>query len=98
MLTLELAEQERDEMGTGPGRGADRERARQPALVGGYLLHELLLEGQHALRAPIETPARLGGLHAAARAVEQRLAHTLLERPHLQADCRLRDAELLGRL
>ena len=98
MLALELAEQKRNEVRTGPGRGANRERAYKAAVVGGDFLHELLLEGEHALGAAVEAPTCLRRLHAPARAVEQGLADALLERPHLQADRRLGDAELLGRL
>jgi hypothetical protein len=50
------------------------------------------------LGAPVEALAGLGGLDAAAGAVEQPLSEALLERANLEADGRLRDAELLGRL
>ena len=48
---------------------------------------------------PAEQPqAGLGRLDAAAGAVEQLGAEALLERPHLERDGRLGDAEPLGRL
>ena len=99
MLALELAEEERDEL---PARARSRRRSRacprSVALVGGELLEQLLLELEHPLRAPVEAPARLGRLDAAAGAVEQLLPEALLERAHLQADRGLGHAEALGRL
>src|SRR5262249_20186634 len=78
----------------GPGRGADRTRpAELPRLDARYVLDELLLEREQALRAAVEAAAGLGGLDAPAGAVEQLLAEALLERSHLQADRGLRHAE-----
>ena len=59
---------------------------------------QLLLQREQPLRAPVEAPAGLGRLDAAAGAVEQLVAEPLLERADLQAHGRLRDAELLRRL
>ena len=95
VVALELAEEKRDEVRAGAGRGADRERALELAALGGDLVVELLLEGEHALRAAVEAEARLGRLDPAAGAVEQRLPEALLEGANLEADRGLRDAELL---
>ena len=72
--------------------------AQRPLGFAGDLVEQLPLEREHALRAPVETVARLGRLHAPARAVEQLLPEALLERADLLADRRLRDAEPLSRL
>ena len=58
----------------------------------------LLLEREQPLRADVEPHPGLGGLDAPPRAVEQLRPEPLLERAHLEADRRLRDAEPLGRL
>jgi hypothetical protein len=98
MLPLELAEEERHEMGARARRGADRERAVELTAVGGDFVVKLLLEREHPLGAPVEAQARLGRLDAAARAVEQRLAEAFFEGAHLEADRGLCDAELLRSL
>ena len=69
-----------------------------PAPVGGDLLEHLLLELEQALGAAEEAQAGLGRLDPAAGAVEQLRAEPLLERPHLERDGRLRDAEPFRRL
>ncbi len=66
--------------------------------VGGDVVEDLLLELQQPLRAAVEAPAGLGRLDLAARAVEELGVEALLERPHLERDGRLRDAEPLRRL
>ena len=72
---------------------------REPVAVGRRdVLEQLLLELQHSLRAAIEATPGLGRLDATARSVEQLLPETLLERPNLEADGGLRDAEALGGL
>jgi hypothetical protein len=70
----------------------------QPPVVRADFVEELFLEREHALGAPVQTPAGLGRLDPPARPVEQRLAQTLLQRADLKAHRRLRDAELLRRL
>ena len=62
------------------------------------LVEQLLLEREQPLSASVEAQTGLGRLDAAARAVEELRAEPLLERPHLQRDRRLGDAEPLGRL
>src|SRR5205814_929077 len=59
---------------------------------------QLLLQLRQPLRAAVEREPGLGRLDAAAGAVEQPAVEALLERAHLQADGRLRDAEPLRRL
>ena len=59
---------------------------------------ELLLEREQPLRAAVEPQPGLGRLDAPARAVEELRPEPLLERPHLEADRRLRHAEPLGGL
>ena len=83
-----------------PARSRRRSRAaREVALrVRRDVGEQLLLEREQPLRAAVEAPAGLGRLDAAPRAVEELRAEPLLERPHLQRDRRLRDAEPLGRL
>ena len=82
-----------------PGRSADRELARERALaVRGDLVQDLLLELQQPLGTAKQAQPGLGRLDAAARTVEQLRAQPLLERPHLQRDRRLRDAQALGGL
>jgi hypothetical protein len=99
MPALELAEEERDEVGAGPGGRTDGERAGEPAAVGGGdVFDQLLFELEHALGAPVQPHPRLGRLDAPAGAVEKLLPEALLERAHLQADCGLRHPEPLGRL
>ena len=83
----------------GPVDAPSVERPGEHSLVGGGdVLEELLLGLEHPLRVPVEPPPRLGRLDAASRAVEQLLAEALLERPDLEADRRLCDAEPLGGL
>ena len=53
---------------------------------------------EQPLRSAIEPEAGLGRLDPAAGAVEEPLADPLLERPDLQADRGLGDAELVGGL
>jgi hypothetical protein len=99
MLPLELAEQDGHEVGAGAGRGGQRERSGESSLVsGGDLLEHLVLELEHALRAPVEALPGLGRLDPPARAVEEALAESLLERPDLQADRGLGHAQALGGL
>ena len=98
-LLLELAEELGHDDRRRPGRRSERERACELAvLLGRDVVEELLLELKHALGAAIQPPARFGGLDAPARAVEELQAEALLERPHLQRDGRLGDAEPLRRL
>ena len=99
MLALELAEEQRHDDRGRAGRGADLQLARELALaLAGDLVEDLLLEREQPLRAAVEPQPRLGRLDAAAGAVEQLRAEPLLERPHLQRDGGLGDAETLGRL
>ena len=93
----ELAEQDRHDRAARPGRRAELEAAGD-ALALGQLVEQLLLGREDALRVPVEPLPGLGGLDPAARAVDELDAEPLLERPDLQADGRLRDAEPLGRL
>ena len=96
---VELAQEHGHDDRGGAGRGADRELARELAgAVGGDLVEHLLLELQHALGAAEEAQPGLGRLDAAAGAVEQLRPEALLERPHLQRDGGLGDAEPLGGL
>ena len=86
MPELELAEQHGHDDGGRPGRGADRELARErAALFRGHLCEDLLLELEQSLGPTEEAQARLCRLDPPARAVEQLGAEPLLERPHLQA-------------
>ena len=99
MRVLELAEELRHDDCGGPGRRADRQRARELALaLGDDVVEELLLEREQALRATVEPHSCLGRLDATTGAVEELRAEALLERAHLQRDGRLGDAELVGRL
>ena len=99
VLALELAEQQRHDDCCRPRRGADLQLARQLALaLAGDLVEDLALERQQPLGAAVEPQTCLRRLDAAAGAVEQLRAEPLLERPHLQRDRRLRDAETLRRL
>jgi hypothetical protein len=99
VLALELAEQNGDDGAAGARRGSYSERAPElPILAGLELFDELFLELQNPLCAAVERKACLGGLDASARTVEQPAVEAPLERPNLQADGRLRDAEPLRRL
>ena len=99
MRALELAEQQRHDDRRRAGRGADLQLARELALaLAGDLVEELLLEREQPLGAAVEPQPGLGRLDAAAGAVEELRPEPLLERPHLQRDGRLGDAEPLGRL
>ena len=99
VLLGEPAEQRREDDAAGAGRGADLERPGELAgRVVGELVDDLLFEREQPLRGAVELRAGLGRLDAPAGAVEQLRAEPLLERPHLQADRGLRDAEPLGRL
>ena len=96
---LELAEELRDDDGGRPGRGADREHARQVALgLGDDVRQHLRLEREKPLRTAIEAATGLGRLDTAPRAIEELRAEALLERANLKRDSRLRDTEALGRL
>ena len=96
---VELAEEHRHDDRGRAGRGADRELARERAgALGGDLVEHLLLELEQALGAAEQPQPGLGRLDPAAGAVEQLRAEPLLERPHLQRDGGLRDAEPLRRL
>ena len=59
---------------------------------------DVLLELQEPLGAAVELEPGLGRLDPAAGAVEELRPEPLLERPHLQRDGGLGDAEALGRL
>ena len=99
MRLLELAEELRHDDRSRAGRGADRERAGQLALgFGGQLVEHLRLEREEPLRAPVQPAPRLRGLDPSPRAVEELRPQSLLQRPHLQRDRRLGDAELVRRL
>ena len=96
---LELAEQDGHDDAAGPvDAPSSSVPVSSPSPSAVELLEELLLEREHPLRVAVEPPPGLGRLDAAARAVEQLPAEPLLERPDLQADGRLRDAEPLRRL
>ena len=96
---LELGEHHREHRAARARRGADLEPPGQLALgVADKLGEQLLLESEQALRAAVEPLPGLGRLDPAARAVEQLQPEPFLERADLQADRRLRHAELLGRL
>ena len=60
MLALEIAEQERDEVCAGARGRADGKRSGQAPVVRAELVEELFLEREHALGAPVQTPAGLG--------------------------------------
>ena len=95
----ELAEELGEHDAARPGRGADLERAVE--LAGRALLQladDLVLEREEPLSAAVEPKPGLGRLDAPPRPVEQLRPEPLLERPHLQADRRLRHPEPLGRL
>jgi hypothetical protein len=89
---------QRDEVCARARGSADGERPGQPPVVRADLVEELLFEREHALGAPVQTPAGLGGLHPPPRPIEQRLAQALLQRADLKAHRRLGDTELLRRL
>ena len=96
---LELAEEQRHDDGGRPRRGADREHAGELALrLRDHVGEHLLLQREKPLRAAVEAPPGLRGLHATSRPVEELRPEPLFERPNLQGDRRLRDAEPLGRL
>ena len=96
---LELAEELRHDDRRGAGRRADHERAREIAVaLRGDVVEHLLLEREQPLRAAVEARSGLGRLDAATGAVEELRPEPLLERPHLERDGRLGDAELLGGL
>ena len=99
MQLCELAEELRDDDPARARRGADLEGTRE--LLGAFecdLGDDLLLEREQPLGAAIEAEARLRRLDPSAGAVEELRAEPLLERPHLQADRRLRDPEPFGGL
>ena len=99
VLALELAEQQRHDDRRGACRRAELQLAGELALaLAGDLVEDLSLEREQPLGAAIEPHAGLGRLDAAAGAVEQLRPEPLLERPHLQRDGGLGDAEALGRL
>ena len=99
VLALELAEQQRHDDGGRAGGGADLQLAGELALaLARDLVEDLPLEREQALGAAVEPQPGLGRLDAAAGAVEQLRAEPLLERPHLERDGGLGDAETLGRL
>jgi hypothetical protein len=95
----EEAEERREHDAARPGGRADGERALELARrLLGEPGDDLLLELEEPLRRPVQLEAGLGGLDAAPRTVEELRPEPLLEPAHLQADCRLRDPEPLGRL
>ena len=96
---LELAEELRHDDGGRAGRGADGQQSGKVAVtLRGDLVEHLLLEREQPLRAAEQARARFGRLDAATGAIEELGAEALLERPHLERDGRLGDAELLGGL
>ena len=99
MPLLELAQHDGDHRPARPGRGAELEASRQLTLdLLAELGEQLLLLREQAQRAPVEAPPGLGRLYPTPRPVEELQAEPLLERTDLQADRRLGDPELLGRL
>ena len=66
--------------------------------LAGDLVEDLPLEREQPLGAAVEPQPCLGRLDAAAGAVEELRPESLLERPHLQRDGGLGDAETLGSL
>ena len=93
---LELAQQDRKDAATRTCGGADLEPALELALCFlAELREQLLLQPEEPLRASVEPEPGFGRLHPTTRTVEEPLADPLLERADLQADCRLRDAELV---
>ena len=99
MLFGEPAEQRREDDAAGPGRRADLERPGELAgRVVGELVDDLVFQREEPLRRPVELGTGFRRFDAPTGAVEQLRAESLLERAHLQADRRLRDAEPLGRL
>ena len=99
MELLELPEHHRQDAPAGPGGGADLEPALElPLRLVAELREHLLLEREEPLRSAVEPQTGLGRLDPPAGAVEEPLAHALLERPDLQADRGLRHAELVGGL
>src|SRR5690349_6683281 len=98
MLALELAEQDGHDRASGPRGGAERELAAQRTVLTRKLVEKLPLDRKHPLRGPVKPLPGLGRLDAPPRAVEQRRAEPLLERPNLKADCGLRDPEPLSGL
>ena len=94
MLLAETAQHQRHQVrARAPWTPRSQAFRAAPAGLARQLVDQLALRMQQALRPSVEDPAGLGRLHAAARAVEQPLPEPLLERPHLQADRRLCDAE-----
>ena len=59
VVALELAEEERDKVGSRTRGRADCQSAVQNAVACCNLVEELLLERQETLRAPVEAPPRL---------------------------------------
>ncbi len=98
MTSRELADEQRHDPASGARRGADRQRPAQLALLGRELLEQPPLRLQEPLSSLVEHEARLGRLDPPTRAIEELPSQPLLERPHLEADRRLRDAEPLSRL
>ena len=71
MLPLELAQEQRHEVGARARRRAKRKSAAEAAAVQrGKVLQQLLLELEDPLRASVQAAPRLGGLHPPSRAVE----------------------------
>ena len=97
MLAVEVAEEQRDQVGPRPGRGSDRKPPVE--LTGTVLLQvgeQLLLRLKQALRGAVEPAAGLGRLDAPPGTVEQTPAEPLLERANLLADRGLCHPEPLG--
>jgi len=99
VLSLELRERDRNRDRCRAGRGTEHEIASERSLARcGNVGDELVLEGEHALRAAIEAPAGLRWLDPAARAVQELRPEPLLESAHLQRDRGLGDTEAVGGL
>jgi lipopolysaccharide/colanic/teichoic acid biosynthesis glycosyltransferase len=94
---LELAQEQRHDRPAGPRGGAELERPRDFALLV-ELLEQMLFRGEQPLSRRVEAQPSLRRLDSPAGAVEQLASEPLLERPDLETDGRLRDAEPLGRL
>src|SRR5262249_8782596 len=99
MAALKLAENDRDGDGSGTRRSAEYEVTCELTLarcrdVG----DELILEREHALRAPVQLPAGVRGLDPAPGTVEELRAQSLLQRANLERHGGLGDAQSVGRL
>jgi hypothetical protein len=99
MHASKLAQEQRNEVGAGAGRGPDcKHAAKSATLLLAQLVEELSLELEELPRPLVQVLAGLGRLDAPPGTVEQPTTEAFLEGAHLQADGWLRHPEPLGSL